>query len=403
MEIATASFFIRFTFLVFLLLLVQFRLSLSCSGSTNALDKRGPRKALMLEQNVPDTPEDSQQASGPSKGKITRNSPEFDKLKPCYNNAIIFKDEEGTGADRLMSKRCQDKLNTLADLVRRQWPTVKLVVTEAWDEQGQHSENSLHYEGRAVDLRLSDKDRTKIGYLGRLAVDAGFDWVYYQKRTHIHASVREDGYKEEAWGGCFSSDSVVKLENGADLRVRNLQIGDIVQVMTEEGKLGYSEIVMFADFKPDIPRASHVLIETENPAKRITLTPSHLIFTTSNSSESRLKSKQAGKVLPGEFLQVSSQGKLVPSLVRRVSVVKRTGMVAPVTMQGNVIVDGVLCSCYAMIADHDIAHTVFSPLRLVHSFASNLWRMDMSIQQGMHWYPGLLMKINALLGIYELS
>lgn len=104
MEIATASFFIRFTFLVFLLLLVQFRLSLSCSGSTNALDKRGPRKALMLEQNVPDTPEYSQQASGPSKGKITRNSPEFDKLKPCYNNAIIFKDEEGTGADRLMSK-----------------------------------------------------------------------------------------------------------------------------------------------------------------------------------------------------------------------------------------------------------------------------------------------------------
>ena len=212
-----------------------------------------------------------------------------------------------------------------------------------------------------------------------------------------------DGYKDEAWGGCFSSDSVVKLENGADLRVRNLQIGDIVQVMTEEGKLGYSEIVMFADFKPDIPRASHVLIETENPAKRITLTPSHLIFTTSNSSESRLKSKQAGKVLPGEFLQVSSQGKLVPSLVRRVSVVKRTGMVAPVTMQGNVIVDGVLCSCYAMIADHDIAHMVFSPLRLVHSFASNLWRMDTSIQQGMHWYPGLLMKINALLGIYELS
>ena len=104
MEIATASFFIRFTFLVFLLLLVQFRLSLSCSGSTNALDKRGPRKALMLEQNVPDTSEYSQQASGPSKGKITRNSPEFDKLKPCYNNAIIFKDEEGTGADRLMSK-----------------------------------------------------------------------------------------------------------------------------------------------------------------------------------------------------------------------------------------------------------------------------------------------------------
>ena len=104
MEIATASFFIRFTFLVFLLLLVQFRLSLSCSGSTNVLDKRGPRKPLMPEQFVPDTPENSQQASGPSKGKITRNSPEFDKLNLFYRNAIIFKNEEGAGADRLMPK-----------------------------------------------------------------------------------------------------------------------------------------------------------------------------------------------------------------------------------------------------------------------------------------------------------
>lgn len=357
----------------------------------------------MLSQYVPDTPEHSQQASGPSKGKITRNSPEFEKLEPCYNNAIIFKDEEGTGADRLMSKRCKEKLTTLATLVKQQWPSVKLVVTEAWDEQEQHSENSLHYEGRAVDLRLSDKDKSKIGLLGRLAVDAGFDWVYYQKRTHIHASVREDGYKDDAWNGCFSSESTVKMENGADLPVRNLQIGDIVQVMTEEGKIGYSEVVLFADYKPDIPRASHVLIETENPAKQITLTPSHLIFTTSNSSESRLKSKQAGKVLPGEFLQVSTQGTLVSSLVRKVSIVKRTGMVAPVTMQGNVIVDGVLCSCYAMITDHEIAHMVFSPLRLARSFAWNLWSMDISIQEGMHWYPGLLMQINTALGLYELS
>lgn len=103
MAIASISFSNRFTFLILLLVVVQFRLSLSC-GSRNGFGKRGPRKPLMLEQSVPDTAENSQQASGPSKGKISRNSPEFEKLEPCYNNAIIFKDEEGTGADRLMSK-----------------------------------------------------------------------------------------------------------------------------------------------------------------------------------------------------------------------------------------------------------------------------------------------------------
>ena len=38
------------------------------------------------------------------------------------------------------------------------------------------------------------------------------------------------------------------------------------------------------------------------------------------------------------------------------------GAYTPVTMEGNIVVDGVLASCYASL-DHDLAHLGMTPLR----------------------------------------
>lgn len=123
-----------------------------------------------------------------SKITITRKSPEFKRLVRCIDEDIVFKMEEGTNADRMMTGTLRKRLRSLARLVKQEWPDLRLRVTEAWDEEGEHSANSAHYEGRAVDLTVSDKDLAKLGRLARLAVMAGFEWVYYE-HDHVHASV----------------------------------------------------------------------------------------------------------------------------------------------------------------------------------------------------------------------
>lgn len=121
--------------------------------------------------------------------RINRNDLEFATLVSNTNPKIVFKDEEGTGADRMMTAKLKAGLDALAILVANEWSGVKLRVTEAWDEDGEHSPKSLHYEGRAADLTTSPVDGAKLGRLGKLAVDAGLGWVFFEDSSHIHVSV----------------------------------------------------------------------------------------------------------------------------------------------------------------------------------------------------------------------
>ncbi|XP_064472383.1 sonic hedgehog protein-like [Ornithodoros turicata] len=388
-------------------------LASGCSPGPGGGRRRSPRKLtpLVFKQHVPNVLENTLAASGLAEGKVDRGHKRFRDLVPNYNSDIVFKDEEGTGADRLMTQRCKYKLNTLAISVMNQWPGVRLRVTEGWDEEGHHAPRSLHYEGRAVDVTTSDRDRSKYGMLARLAVEAGFDWVYYESRTHIHCSVKSESYGASRTGGCFHGEEQVVTRSGPK-HLADLLLGEEVLAVNDQDRLVFSEVILFLDRSPHEERLFYT-IETES-GRRLSLTPGHLLYYTPRQSV-QPRATFAARVRAGGFLltdtNVSSANcanRLQLDRVRGVRSRLAVGVYAPLTQEGSVLVNGVAASCYAAIDDHSLAHAAFAPLRLWENLKDStlLFLQFMNIVRerpngrphdatastlvGFHWYARLL-------------
>ena len=182
-----------------------------------------------------------------------------------------------------------------------------------------------------------------------------------------------------------------------------VRLGDRIQSVDGQGNLVYSEVLMFLDREPE-ERSRFVVLRTEEGAV-LTLTSSHLVY--AGAADCRqlgcMRPVYAGNVEPGQNLMTREgrEGRLTAaSTVLSVSSSHHTGVFAPLTRAGNLVVDGVLASCYAVIDSQNIAHTAFAPVRwyysLKHSLVSSEPRTVSVAQSGIHWYPNMLYSLARL-------
>ncbi|KAM6977786.1 desert hedgehog protein [Aplochiton taeniatus] len=335
-----------------------------------------PRKLtpMRYKQQVPNLSENNLGASGRAEGKITRYSERFNELVCNYNPDIKFKDEENTKADRFMTKRCKDSLNRLAIAVMNQWPGVHLRVTEAWDEDGHHPPDSLHYEGRAVDITTDPRKPEKYGLLAQLAVEAGFDWVYYESKSHVHCSVKADHSMAVEKGGCFPSWVQVSVAGGGQKALSSLAPGDKVIALSASGQVVLSTVLLFLH-RDHESRTIFLILETED-GHQLALTPHHMVFLSPlyKRHHSEYRAQFASRAKNGDYVLIhGADGRVQPSKIISVKQKEDVGVFAPLTEDGTLFVNGVLASSYALVEDHRLAHWTFGPLRLVLKFTQLLW------------------------------
>ncbi|CAB9497601.1 Extracellular metalloprotease [Seminavis robusta] len=168
---------------------------------------------------------------------------------------------------------------------------------------------------------------------------------------------------------CFSKLATVPVQFAGATEMSKLRIGD--HVLTSSG---YAPIYGFAH-DDTTTKASFLQIYTENSSKNpLEMTGEHLVYLPNQSNPVRADSIKVGHVLANE-----ADG----ARVTKIGKVTREGLYAPLTPDGTIVVDGIVCSCYVSLqtdekeyvslkggfstvfSQHVISHMWLAPVRMI--------------------------------------
>jgi hypothetical protein len=198
-------------------------------------------------------------------------------------------------------------------------------------------------------------------------------------------------------GGCFSGDSMVRVRGiSAPITMAKIQVNDYVEVAQEDGTTAYERVYAFLDRDPE-GKATFVHISTPQGVLKVTST--HVVFVAQDATAplSKMSPVFAKDVATGQFVYVrDASGKMVPVQVTGVQQVEATGLYAPLTQSGTLVVDNVHVSAYAQFKHPSVAHAAMKPLSWYHSVAGIFNSGKQEPTNGVHPYAAMLQRIKLL-------
>lgn len=170
--------------------------------------------------------------------------------------------------------------------------------------------------------------------------------------------------------GCFTANTTVQLASGLTLPMWRLQIGDRVRSLNAEGNLEYSEVLLFLHRNPSL--RSRFLRLSLASGHNLTITPSHLILRWEKPNTTALHHAipvyaQDVRIHDQLLLSSPTSSELTVDSITRIEEVFETGVYAPLTVSGTIVVNDIVASCYAVIYSQRLAHLSFAPFRWYNS------------------------------------
>lgn len=188
-----------------------------------------------------------------------------------------------------------------------------------------------------------------------------------------------------------------------------MRVGEKILALDQSsGKFVYSDVLMFLDRNSE-ERREFLRLYTSS-GKILTLTPAHMII--KGDLTAPTESIFAERLRVGDKILIRNKtGELMVDTVLRIKPILSTGVFAPLTALGTVVVDDVVASCYAIIDSQTIAHLSFAPVRLALNIKHGFYRLWQLIgkpvagwsitneisrespNQGTHWYADILYNV----------